>query len=285
MSVMSRSMLSFVLVTCTLVPAGALAEDAPPPRARPQMRVSLPIDLTVTGVGGAAWITTEILKSRIAPAACRWCKPPGVDDTIQNGLRWSDRKIAARMSDITGFALAPLAAFGFDAAIVYTSGGTFAEWGTDALVILESMVVAADLTQIVKYSVGRARPLLHYGTGTAEERESRDKNLSFFSGHTSFTFSAAVSAGTVATLKGYRAAPFIWATGLTIAATTGYLRMAADKHYFTDVMVGAVVGSAVGFVVPWLHRPEAEEGSRVSGMMGGPLPAGGAFVGFNGTLD
>jgi membrane-associated phospholipid phosphatase len=42
---------------------------------------------------------------------------------------------------------------------------------------------------------------------------------------------------------------------LTLAATTATLRMIADKHYFTDVLVGAAVGSAAGFLVPHLHRP------------------------------
>ena len=36
---------------------------------------------------------------------------------------------------------------------------------------------------------------------------------------------------------------------------TGYLRIASDRHYFTDVMAGAVVGTAVGVGVPFLfHR-------------------------------
>ncbi|MDC0740028.1 phosphatase PAP2 family protein [Polyangium mundeleinium] len=287
MSSMPRFLLSFAFVTCLAAPGVASAQEPPP--ARPMMRVNLPIDLTVIGVGGAAWITTEVLKSKIAPATCRWCSPPGFDDSIARALRWSNTKTAARISDVGLYGLAPLAAFGFDAAVVYASGGTLAEWGTDVIVLLQSMVVAADLTQIVKFSVARERPLLEYGSVSPEDRDNRDNNLSFFSGHTSFTFSAAVSAGTLATLKGYRAAPWIWATGLTIATATGYLRMAADKHYFSDVMVGAIVGSAVGFVVPWLHRPSAslskDAGARLSGMMASPLPGGGPFVGFSGILD
>jgi len=298
---MPHSMFSFVFVACLAAPGVALAEDsagetspppAPPaaphvepPPARPMMRVNLPVDLTVTGVGAVAWVTSEILKSRIAPATCRWCSPSGLDDSVAQTLRWENRKTAATISDVGLFAVAPLAAFGGSAAIVFTSGGKASEWGTDALVILESLVVAADLTQIVKFAAARERPLLHYGVADAEERENRDNNLSFFSGHASSTFALAVSSGTVATLKGYRAAPWIWAGGLAIAATTGYLRIAADKHYFSDVLVGAVVGSASGFLVPWLHRPRTEEGPRLSGMMASPLPGGGALVGFNGRLD
>jgi membrane-associated phospholipid phosphatase len=293
-----RSTLPFVLVAVLLAPASALAETplaepAPPPAAeqpaRPRMRVHVPFDLTLSGVGGAAWITTEILKSKIAPSTCRWCEPPGIDLGVKNALRWDNTKAADVASYVTGFALAPLAAFGLDAAVVYASGGTLGEWGEDALVILESIVVAADLNQIVKFAVARERPFVHDLEGAAKNGTSSpgDNNLSFYSGHATLGFVSAVSAGTVATLKGYKAAPWIWATGLTIAVATGYLRIAADKHYFIDVMTGTVMGSAMGFLVPWLHRPAAagdEKGARVTGMMASPIEGGGAVVGVRGIL-
>ena len=48
----------------------------------------------------------------------------------------------------------------------------------------------------------------------------------------------------------------MWAAGLTLATTGAYLRIAADRHYATDVLAGAIVGSAVGFGVPYFaHRP------------------------------
>ena len=41
--------------------------------------------------------------------------------------------------------------------------------------------------------------------------------------------------------------------GTTVAA----LRAAAGRHFPTDVLTGAVVGSAVGLAVPALHHPRA----------------------------
>ena len=47
----------------------------------------------------------------------------------------------------------------------------------------------------------------------------------------------------------------IWASTLSLATVTGYLRIAADKHYFTDVLVGAIIGSTVGHIAfEKLHR-------------------------------
>ena len=44
------------------------------------------------------------------------------------------------------------------------------------------------------------------------------------------------------------------ATGFLMAGMTGALRMVGDKHYLTDVLVGAVVGTAVGFGLPYLFH-------------------------------
>src|SRR6059058_3168029 len=71
-------------------------------------------------------------------------------------------------------------------------------------------------------------------------------NLSFFSGHATLAFALATSAGTVASMRHHRLAPVMWAVGLLLATTGGYLRIAADRHYATDVLTGALVGSAVG---------------------------------------
>jgi undecaprenyl-diphosphatase len=48
----------------------------------------------------------------------------------------------------------------------------------------------------------------------------------------------------------------VWLGSHALAASTAYLRVHAGKHFWTDVMVGAVVGSAIGFLVPWLHTKD-----------------------------
>ena len=105
-----------------------------------------------------------------------------------------------------------------------------------------------------------------------------DGNLSFFSGHTSFAFSLAVASGTVASMRGYRAAPAVWGVGLGAAAVTGYLRIAADRHYATDVMTGALVGSALGFAVPYLLHRRGRETREPPRLQFGVAPVAGGSV-------
>jgi membrane-associated phospholipid phosphatase len=86
--------------------------------------------------------------------------------------------------------------------------------------------------------------------------DSPGRYYSFFSGHASQAFAgAAVTCMHHAYLDLYGEgaiglAPCL--TGLAMAGLTAYLRLAGDMHYATDVITGAVMGSAVGFLLPWL---------------------------------
>lgn len=66
----------------------------------------------------------------------------------------------------------------------------------------------------------------------------------------------------------------IWTAGYALAATSGYLRIAADRHYLTDVVVGAVVGSGIGLAVPLLVHPRIGDDLRVVPADGGIALAG-----------
>jgi membrane-associated phospholipid phosphatase len=109
--------------------------------------------------------------------------------------------------------------------------------------------------------VRRERPFVH--VLPAEEKATtehpNDNNVSFYSGHTSLAFSLVTAAGTVSELRGYKHRWLIWAVGLPAAASVGLLRMGADKHYLTDVLVGAAAGSLFGVGVPLLLHGRQEQ--------------------------
>jgi membrane-associated phospholipid phosphatase len=124
------------------------------------------------------------------------------------------------------------------------------------LLVLQAAAVNGVINEVVKFTFARERPFVH---ALAEEDKPKqehfsDNNLSFYSGHTSLTFSLAAASGTVASLRNYRLAPLVWATMMPVAALTGYLRIAGDRHYFTDVLAGAVMGTAAGVLVPLLFH-------------------------------
>jgi membrane-associated phospholipid phosphatase len=247
---------SLIAFAPAVVPSGALAGGDGAGQGA-GLRYDLRIDGAVTVVGLAFWGGSELLKGQMAPSGCRWCASNGLDRPVRSALAWDDRQMAIVASNVGAYGVVPLASLGVMALGAHREDRA-GEMGGNALVVAEAVALAGTLGQIVKLAAGRERPFVHAlppGEKPLTDIPS-DNNLSFYSGHSSFAFSLAVASGTVSSMRGYRWAKAVWAGGLMAAAAVAYLRIAADKHYLTDVVVGAAVGSAIGFTVPYLfHSP------------------------------
>jgi len=143
-------------------------------------------------------------------------------------------------------------------------GPAVAELGRGAnLRLLNAGVVYADtlsanvaLNALFKALFGRPRPYT-YGphANEAPVDDSPERYASFYSGHASAAFASAI-AGSYLFAEGNRdrgARVALWATELTLAAATANLRVRAGKHYYSDVVVGALIGSGIGVGMPLLH--------------------------------
>jgi membrane-associated phospholipid phosphatase len=75
-----------------------------------------------------------------------------------------------------------------------------------------------------------------------ERRPDGSDRRSFPSGHTSISFAAAA---TLHQRNGWRAG----LPATFIAAFVGVARVKADRHYWHDVLAGAVIGEAAGFLI------------------------------------
>jgi membrane-associated phospholipid phosphatase len=112
--------------------------------------------------------------------------------------------------------------------------------------------------------VGRERPSGH----DCDEDEEYDalcrgsgRFASFFSGHTAMAFTGAgltCAHHLYQPLFGDRVADIAACVGtLVTATTTAILRIVADRHYFSDVILSAMLGIAGGFLLPVLLHYEA----------------------------
>lgn len=247
-----------------VVSVSATAQAEPPPRP---FSVDPWVSVPLTTVGATAWIGSELAKGSIVATQCRWCNAPGIDDGARDALRWSDTSTANLLSNVFGFGGMPVLLFG-GLALTSAKDGAWRKIPEDFLVVAETVVLAADLNQAVKFAVQRERPFVHAlaPADKASTAQPADNDLSFYSGHTTLAFSVATSAAMVASLRGYSLAPVLWAVGLPLAAFTGYLRIAADKHYLTDVLLGAALGSAFGIGIPLLHRLQAGRSVMIAPM-------------------
>ncbi|WP_224245878.1 phosphatase PAP2 family protein [Hyalangium gracile] len=282
---------------CVLAVATLLAASPVPPAALPaaegapvvrNLRFDWTRDSVITGVGAVLWISSEALfKEQLAPEPCRWCDRSADGTDTLNGLdKWGrglagttevQRKRADTWSNIVDFGLLPVGVLGAQYALVQGNGAPRSVFFQDAGIIVETAVLSAVLNQTVKFIVGRERPFVHVLPEDQKLLTAHpdDNNLSFYSGHTNLAFALVVSAGTVAELRGYKHRMWIWVAGLPLATSVGLLRMAADKHYLTDVATGAVLGTAFGLAVPLLLHGRVDEapGAVSLRVSGGPRGA------------
>ncbi len=238
----------------TLIFPGVAAGGGPEVR---EVQASPWVDGAIAASTIGAVLTTELgAKDALAPATCRWCAPPGLDVSVRRALARRDTTPALAMSNVMAFVIVPLSTIGLDLVAASDEGVLRQTWWNDVLLILEAEGVSLALNQVAKYGLARERPFVHARDAEGKARlATNDDNLSFYSGHTAGSFTLATAAGTIASMRGYRAAPLVWFAGLATASAAGYLRIAGDKHWFTDVAAGALVGGGVGFAIPWLfHR-------------------------------
>src|SRR2546423_3658263 len=229
--------------------AAALAAADGPSRALPYEAIRDPV---ITGTAGAAWLLLLLFEERLAGSGCRWCEPPASDEAARGALRWRSSAAPAIASDVLAYGAVPIAGLG---AGFFVSGRDAKAAGVDALIAAETVALAGLAGEAVKLAVARRRPAAH-ASGAA--RASAHDDASFYSGHASAAFAVATSFATCASLRGDRDAWVAWAAGLPLAALTGYLRIAADRHYLSDVLVGAGAGTLFGTLVPrLLHSPGA----------------------------
>jgi membrane-associated phospholipid phosphatase len=117
-----------------------------------------------------------------------------------------------------------------------------------------SVVVSTGISTILKYAVNRDRPFVTY---PFLQNVTEGGSASFPSGHTTDAFSLATSIS-IAYPKWYVIVPaYLW------AGAVGYSRMDLGVHYPSDVLAGAIIGSATSYLFyktnKWLNKSKKQK--------------------------
>lgn len=131
-------------------------------------------------------------------------------------------------------------------------------YGTYMVMYLETLLLNSSVTDIVKYSTNRPRPYVYTFSSYDEFLHSKkpdENNLSFYSGHTSTIAASSFFMARTITLNepDKTKKTLIWVGAATIPAVQGCLRVAAGKHFATDVLTGYIMGAVTGYLIPTLH--------------------------------
>lgn len=132
------------------------------------------------------------------------------------------------------------------------------EWLIIGTMYGESLLLAYGLKQWGKILVNRPRPYMYFDDYPLSKVEKGDWNCSFPSGHTTLSFTAAAFTSYVFS-QYYPDSKWRFAVvGISFgtALTTGVFRMLSGNHFFTDVLAGALIGTASGLLIPYLHTTD-----------------------------
>jgi hypothetical protein len=241
-------MSSFIVLGAILSTPGlglAKAESAPPEVVQPdRLRLSLAWDSTVVAASSATMALSTLIP---VDQSTRWHTQLLPLDSRLEG------RYSATAADVSDVLLATDIAL---PAALMVRHGIDANMRAQVVVYCEALLVSLAIDSLVKPLVGRPRPYTYsYDAGLASEAQGRDSHLSFYSSHASTAFAASVSGALLfaQSTSDSNARAAVWGTELALAAATADLRTRAGMHFYSDVLVGALVGSAVGLAVPYFH--------------------------------
>ena len=202
----------------------------------------------VIGAGVVGTLVPELSKRSLPHATCAPCDPSHlweIDRDILGPLRTRPSQLSTAGMVGTGLAGGLL--------LIRSRRGEGAEaWREDLAVFAQAVGMATAVTEWTKVLVHRPRPV-RYGPDGALYDQPTD-GLSFPSGHTSTAFAAAAAYASILRRRGIANRHRTEIAALfTVAAATGAMRVAARKHFPTDVVAGAVLGAAIGWAVPAVH--------------------------------
>lgn len=123
-------------------------------------------------------------------------------------------------------------------------------------VTIKAFALQTATSSTLKHTVRRQRPKAYYNDDYPDSLQSR---LSFPSGHSAAAFTAATALSQLNPEW-----PLIGHIGLYgLATTTAYLRIVADRHFFTDTAVGAVIGVGVtSLALAWNNHDRSSESAH-----------------------
>jgi membrane-associated phospholipid phosphatase len=225
-----------------------LWSGAPRAEQGPAYALRLELDLPVLALAAAA-ASMPLVRAETAPP---WCAPV-CDPSRVNAF---DRPVAGvyrvSWSNLSDVAVGSLVLTDVVVMLVDEGPGNTLN---DAVVVAETILGAQSFAAWTSAAVRRPRPYVYSENAPLDERQNPYAALSFFSGHTTTAFAAAVVLHrTLARRHPDSAVPHIvLASTLAVAGLVGTARVLSGNHFPSDALVGAVVGSSTGVLVPALH--------------------------------
>lgn len=239
-------MIKWIIYVFVLCPAVCLSQ------AKDVYKLDKKLDYGIAGGSAIVALADLILLDRIEPLSDEEILALDINDIIsfdQSAVRQNSRS-AKDLSDVLEYGVF------FLPAPLMLSKDIRGESKEIMVMYLEAFSINVFSTHLVKLLTKRARPFVYNQELNIDGKRSKNARMSFYSGHASHT--AALSFLTAKVYADFypdsKWKPFMWTAALAIPIGTGYLRYKAGSHYPSDVAVGVITGSVLGYLIPQLHK-------------------------------
>ena len=218
--------------------------------------VSFPFDLqlgreiALVAAGGGLYASSFYFQSIKAS--------PNASQIDPNAIPFFDRLYVTTHSAALGYVADGLVGVTALLPAVALPGMSFNQILDTGVMYVETMGLAIGTSSALKSIFFRYRPYAY--AAPSSDFSDPDIASSFPSNHSTLAFASAVFAGYLFD-KTHPDSPYrwaVWGAGLGLATVTASIRIASGDHFLSDVVSGAALGAACGFVVPWLHTVAAK---------------------------
>ena len=264
MSASARIIAILLISSLTLAPLSARAEPPAAESSEPRLQWDpawphfRPIGYWLTGASVLGAIGATVLLNY--PDDARWKGGILFDSAFRDALRARDPGVrdAIRIASDISLLTTVLQIAVVDSAVIplyESSPGVAAQL---SLINAQAFALNILVATLLFKAVARERPLVPDCQRHPNFDPLCDTGAyaSFPSSHTSNAFTAAGLScihHTYLPLYGSKTADIAACVEtLTLATATGLFRIIGDRHYTTDVLLGAAIGFSIGFFYPWL---------------------------------
>jgi membrane-associated phospholipid phosphatase len=189
-----------------------------------------------------------------------------LDERIQDRIQANRHKVTDKAASIIN-------PFGFQAAYVVIAGiylqGVFGHNPKSKVVALDaissSLVSWGVITTLLKFTTGRARPSEKEGAFHFDPFTTRGEDNAFPSGHATQAFALA------AVLSSHYHSKWVRIPVYTFAGLVGLARMNKNRHWTSDVVGGALLGTFIGKELVVYNRRKRQELAKKAEMSFVPM--------------